>query len=161
MSDTIYHLVEKLSKRPQPWLHFKTPKTDFNLEIDFNIPDDAVWCGWFDWTGIPKTEEHKKAIALANSKPKKGNALQACRDNGKLASEKWRGCNHTEESKAKISESLKKSDKNKGPRYNRRKTVIIDGEKYLGVEIVANLFNITRVTVYNRIKDSRWNWHYE
>ena len=49
--------------------------------------------GWEynNWSGIPKSEEHKQKIGEANSKPKTGKGLIATIANAKLGAEKRRG----------------------------------------------------------------------
>ena len=48
-----------------------------------------------------KTEEHKRKIGISNSKPKIGRALEACRNNYKIAAELRRGKKDSEETKRK------------------------------------------------------------
>ena len=115
---------------------------------------------YFDWTGIAKTEEHKKLIGKANSKPKTGKALKACIENAKLGAEARRGQKDTMAVRKKRAASLSKALTGI-PQLNRRKVIIINGEKYIGAESVCEKYNITRQTVYNRIKSNKWNWYYE
>ena len=115
---------------------------------------------YFDWSGLAKTEEHKKLIGKANSKPKTGKALKACIENAKLGAEARRGQKDTLAVRKKRAASLSKALTGV-PRPNRRKVVIINGEKYIGVESVCEKYNITRQSVYNRIKSNKWNWYYE
>ena len=103
--------------------------------------------------------EWRQKISKSNSKPKEGIALEATRNNAKLGAEARRGMKDSDEVKAKRAASLSKVITGV-PQPNRRKTVVINNKKYIGVELVANEFNISRMTVYNRIKSNKWDWHY-
>lgn len=69
------------------------------------------------------------------------------------------GMKDSYEVRRKRSESLSKALSGV-PRPYRRKTVIIDNTEYVGVQSVTEKYNISRQTVYNRIKSDDWNWHY-
>ena len=123
----------------------------------YEIPQGAR--PYFDWTGKTFSEEHKKAISDSNKNPKTGSAYIACIENGKLGALARKGMKDSIEVRKKRAASLSKTLKGV-PRINRRKSVSIDGIIYKGVELVQNKFNISRQTVYNRIKSDQWNWEY-
>ena len=126
----------------------------------YSITQDARdTCSYFDWTGKKFSKEHKKALSESNKKPKTGVALVACLKNAKLGAIARTGMKDSYEVKRKRAESLSKV-LTSVPRPNRRKTIIVDGNIYKGVELVQKKFNITRHTVYNRIKSDKWNWKY-
>ena len=109
--------------------------------------------------GKKQSEEWKQKISKANSKPKVGKALEACIANSKLGAEARRGQKDSNEVRRKRAESLSKALSGM-PAPHRRKTLLIEGKEYLGVEIVTKEHNISRQTVYNRIKSDKWDWHY-
>ena len=126
----------------------------------YSIPQDARdTCSYFDWTGKKFSKEHKKALSESNKKPKTGVALVACLKNAKLGAIARTGMKDSYEVKRKRAASVSKALAGK-PKIHKRKFVIIDGNIYKGVELVQKKFNITRQTVYNRIKSDKWNWKY-
>lgn len=109
--------------------------------------------------GKPQSKEWRNNIGRANSKSKSGIALEASRQNAKLGSEARRGMKDTIEVKKKRAESVSKATAGK-PKPHLRKKIYIDNKEYLGVTQVTEEYNITRQTVYNRIKSDKWNWYY-
>jgi hypothetical protein len=110
--------------------------------------------------GVPKTEEWKQKIGKSNSKPKSGKALEACRNNAKIGTEKRRGQKDSKQVCEKRAQTLSKTLAGV-PRPYRRKRILIDGQVYVGVEEVVTKFKVSRQTVHNRIKSPNWNWQYE
>ena len=140
---------------------YTTPPDDFKLVMSIEeLKEGAVSNAcWFDWSGIPKSEEHKKAISIANSKPKTGKALEACKANARLGAEARRGQKDSLEVRRKRASSLSKTLTGL-EQPNRRKKYKIDNKIYVGMKSIIEEFNVTRQTIYNRIKSDEWNWHY-
>lgn len=118
--------------------------------------------GFVDITGLPKTTEHKRKIAAANSKKKEGKALEASLNNLKKAVEYNTGRKHSQETIDKRRYSLKKHWDNKEDksRPHLNKPVLCEGVFYESVQSVMEEFGISRPTVINRIKSSKWDWKY-
>jgi hypothetical protein len=107
-----------------------------------------------------KTEEHKRNISISNSKPKTGIALEACRNNFKIASELRRGQKDSEETKRKRNESLRKAFQEPGFKQKHKFTLYsIDGIEYIGQAEIMSKYNISRTTLWSRCKDTKWDWH--
>jgi hypothetical protein len=146
---------------------FDTPEEAIKYELQYlqSIEDKSLWLNQNFGSGydinraLYKTEEHRRKISIGNKKPKTGKALKACLENGKLGAEARRGQRDSYEVRKKRSESLSKSLTGV-ERPNRRKSIIIGGIEYIGVKAVTEKYNVTRQTVYNRIKSEDWNWHY-
>ena len=109
--------------------------------------------------GKAQTEEWKQKISISNSKPKSGKALEATINNAKLGAKARLGQKDSVETKTKRSKSLSKALTGK-PQAHRRKKIIINGMEYIGMERICKQFNISRQTIYNRIKSDSWDWHY-
>ena len=109
--------------------------------------------------GKKQSLEWKQKIGKGNSKPKTGKALEACIKNAKLGTEARRGQKDSDKTKRKRAESLSKALTGV-PQLKRRKRVIADNKEYIGMQAVCDKFNITRQTVYNRIKSADWDWRY-
>lgn len=160
MSTDIYQLVEKYSKLPKPYLKFNIIVNEDYEPEEIDLSDASLHgCCWPNWRGIPKTEDHKKAIAIANSKPKTGRAYKACIENGLKGTAAWKGQHHTEETKKQVSEKNKKYWQGR-PKPWLRKKININGTLYNGVAEVVKKYKVTRETVYNRIKNPDLNWNY-
>ena len=107
-----------------------------------------------------KTEEHKRNIGISNSKPKTGIALEACRNNFKIASELRRGQKDSEETKRKRNDSIRQTRQSTEFTQRYKFTLYsIDGIEYPGTNPITDKYNITRQTVDYRCKSSKWNWH--
>ena len=109
-----------------------------------------------------KTEEHKRKIAESNSKPKTGRALEAALNNIQKAQKNNMGRKQSAETQERKRQSYLKywdnlEDKSRPHLY---KKVVIDGEVYESVKVVMEKYKVTRPTVINRIKSSKWNWSY-
>lgn len=146
---------------------FDDPEKAISYELQYlqSIEDKSLWLNQNFGTGydvhcsLYKTEEHKRKISEANKKPKTGKALKACIENAKLGAEARRGQRDSYEVRKKRAESLSKAIKGV-ERPNRRKTIIIDGREFIGMQSVTEKYKVTRQTVYNRIKSDDWDWHY-
>jgi len=103
-------------------------------------------------------EATRQAQSMANSEKKTGRRLEAAIENGLKGNGAWRGSNHTEESKKRIAKSNKEYWSKIKDRPWQRKTYIIEGKEYLGLESVMETFGCTMPTVYNRIKNPKFNW---
>lgn len=108
--------------------------------------------------GMIKSEEHKRKISIANKKSKVGRALEACIENGRKGSLARKGQKDSEETKRKRNKSLSLATKNK-PKPWLMKKFLIEGKQYVGMDIIAEKFQISRQTVHNRCKSKNWpNW---
>ena len=103
-------------------------------------------------------EATRQAQSMANSEKKTGRRLEAAIENGLKGNGAWRGSNHTEESKKRIAKSNKEYWSKIKDMPWQRKTYIIEGKEYLGLESVMETFGCTMPTVYNRIKNPKFNW---
>ena len=103
-------------------------------------------------------EATRQAQSMANSEKKTGRRLEAAIENGLKGNGAWRGSNHTEESKKRIAKSNKEYWSKIKDRPWQRKTYSIEGKEYLGLESVMETFGCTMPTVYNRIKNPKFNW---
>jgi hypothetical protein len=107
-----------------------------------------------------KTEEHKRKIGISNSKPKIGRALEACRNNYKIAAELRRGKKDSEETKRKRNESVRRARQAPGFKQRNKFTVyLIDDIEYIGTKSIEDKYDISRQTIINRCKNDKWNWH--
>ena len=103
-------------------------------------------------------EATKQAQIMANSGKKTGRRLEATLENRLKASDAWRGSFHTEESKKRMSKSNKEYWSKIKDRPWQKKTYIIEGKEYLGLDSVIEPFGCTMQTVYNRIKNPKFDW---
>lgn len=119
--------------------------------------------GFFDITGLPKSDDHKKKIAQANSKKKEGKALDASLNNLKKAVEANIGRKQSADTQEKKRRSYKRYWDNKEDRSrpHLNKAVLCEGVFYESVKSVMEAFNVSRPTVINRIKSDKWDWKYE
>ena len=146
---------------------FETPEEAVSYELKYlqSIQDKSEWLNqnfgtWYDMqSSLYKTKAHKEKIRKSNSKHKTGKALEACIRNAKLGAEARKGQRDSLEVRKKRSESLSKALMGVS-RPNRRKSIIIDGKKYNGMDSVCEEYDVSRQTVYNRIKSEKWDWHY-
>jgi len=112
--------------------------------------------GGFGFDSRPKSEEHKRKIGLSNKKPKTGKALLACINNFKKASEINKGKKRPKKTKELISKANKKYWSKLKNRPWQKKTYIIEGKEYLGLEEIMKTYNITMQTIYYRIKSDNF-----
>jgi len=121
------------------------------------------WQDWCAWKGlsrsIPFAEATKLAQSMAN-KTKTESQLEACNKNRMLALKSWTGQKHKEETKKRMSKSNKKYWGELKDRPWQKKTYIIEGKTYTGLDEVMNTFGCSMPTVYNRIKNPRFDWHH-
>ena len=103
-------------------------------------------------------EATKQAQSMANSVKKTGRRLEATLENGLKGADAWRGSFHTEESKKRMSKSNKEYWSKIKDRPWQKKTYIIEGKEYLGLDSVIEPFGCTMPTVYNRIKNPKFDW---
>jgi|TARA_B110000285_G_C14705140_1_gene415215 hypothetical protein len=108
---------------------------------------------------IPVAEATRQAQSFANLKKNKtALQLQRSRENFVKASQSNIGRKHNAEWVKKQSESNKKYWSKVKDRPWQKKTFIIEGKIYLGLDKVMKTFNCTMPTVYNRIKNPKFNW---
>jgi len=108
---------------------------------------------------IPVAEATRQAQSFANrGENKTPNQRKASNRNLKKAIESNIGRKHSEESNLKKSKSNRKYWSKIKDRPWQKKTFIIEGKTYLGLEKVMKTFNCTMPTVYNRIKNSKFDW---
>ena len=142
-----------------------TEEEAYNLEKDIvknhiNDPLNMNICeGGSGFDSRPKSEKHKRKISMANKKPKTGRALKAAIENFKKASLSNIGRKHNDKWKKKQSVSNKIYWGKIKNRPWQKKTYIIEGKEYLGLDEVMKTYNISMPTVYNRIKSKKYpNW---
>lgn len=162
----------------------KEGKGSFSFEIDklFNTADEAIeyereflssivnkeeWLNQcfegFDYYAVRfKTEEHKRKIGAARSKPKTGKDLIATLENQKKATKHNTGRKQSKETQEKKRRALKQYNANLKDKTRPflRKTIICDGVEYLGMESVTEKYSVSRQTVHNRIRSDKWDWDY-
>ena len=103
-------------------------------------------------------EATKQAHSRANKGKKTGRKLETTLENGLKGNDAWRGSSHTEESKKRISKSNKEYWSKLKDRPWQTKKYIIEGKEYLGLDSVMETFGCTMQTVYNRIKNPKFDW---
>ena len=141
--------------------------------IELTIPEHAeVHRKWYEKHGrwqdriawktlsgnISFAEATRQAQSMANSGKKTGRRLEATIENAIKGTEAWTGSNHQEESKKRMSKSNKEYWSKMKDRPWEKKTYIIEGKEYLGLESVIETFGCTMPTVYNRIKNPKFDW---
>lgn len=133
--------------------------------IELIIPEHEEYGRWQDkiaWKTLSGSlsfaEATKQAQSMANSVKKTGRRLEATLENRLKASDAWRGSFHTEESKKRMSKSNKEYWSKMKDRPWQKKTYIIEGKEYLGLDSVMETFGCTMPTVYNRIKNPKFDW---
>tara|TARA_B110000902_G_C14083425_1_gene504076 strand:+ start:281 stop:787 length:507 start_codon:yes stop_codon:yes gene_type:complete len=166
MSTTIYHFHHIVPK------HIGGTDDPSNL-IRLTVEEHAEehrklyeeygrWQDHVAWKGlsgqITCAEAIKLAQSIANSRPKTGSALIACRENGKKANGAWKGKHHTEESKRIISENSRRFHTGR-PKLKHRKKVCGDGMVYESLNSAAEINGVTRQTIHNRIKSEKYEWY--
>ena len=119
------------------------------------------WQDKVAWLSLSKqiscAEATKMAQSIANSKENKTPAqIEAARRNFKLASESNIGRKHSKEWKIKQSIGNKKYWSKVKDRPWQRKTYIIEGKTYHGLQEVMDTFKCTMSAVYARIKSKHW-----
>lgn len=105
------------------------------------------------------SESHRNNIAKANSKPKDERGRLACAENSKKAAQKRLGQKDSEDTKRKRNKSLREyhqKAKELGITRKKRKKFIIEDKIYNGIDEVANAFDITVPTIYNRLKSDKF-----
>ena len=139
---------------------------DYEQKVLKEIPKSDRKIKWlnesYGWGGYNhakrKTLKHRQKIGKGNSKPKTGAALKAAIENGKKGREARKGMKDSPEVCNQRNASLSKALMGV-PQPQRRKTYIIDGREYIGDQAVIDAFNISRPTIYNRVKSLNWpNW---
>jgi hypothetical protein len=103
-------------------------------------------------------EATRQAQSMANIGKKTGRRLEATIENAIKGTEAWTGSHHTKESKKIMSKSNKEYWSKMKDRPWQKKTYIIEGKEYLGLESVMDTFGCTMPTVYNRIKNPKFDW---
>lgn len=108
----------------------------------------------------PQSKEHLEKRRKAMSKPKSGKALAASIANGKLGNKARQGMKDSEETKRQRNEAVSKVKKGV-PVPNLRKSMLIEGVEYKGFDVVVEKYNVTRQTVWNRVKSDKFpDWSY-
>ena len=148
-------------------------KNDPSNLIELTIPEHAEvhrklyeehgrWQDRIAWKtlsgSINFAEATRQAQSMANIGKKTGRRLEATIENAIKGTEAWTGSHHTKESKKIMSKSNKEYWSKMKDRPWQKKTYIIEGKEYLGLESVMDTFGCTMPTVYNRIKNPKFDW---
>ena len=148
-------------------------KNDPSNLIELTIPEHAEahrklyeehgrWQDRIAWKtlsgSINFAEATRQAQSMANIGKKTGRRLEATIENAIKGTEAWTGSHHTKESKKIMSKSNKEYWSKMKDRPWQKKTYIIEGKEYLGLESVIETFGCTMPTVYNRIKNPKFDW---
>lgn len=112
--------------------------------------------GGLGFDSRPKSKEHKMKIGISNSKPKTGKSLEAAINNFKIASELNRGKKRPNKTKNLISKANKEYWSKLKNRPWQKKTYIIEGKKYLGLNQIMKEYKISMPSIYYRIKSENF-----
>jgi hypothetical protein len=148
-------------------------KNDPSNLIELTIPEHAEahrklyeehgrWQDRIAWKtlsgSINFAEATRQAQSMDNIGKKTVRRLEATIENAIKGTEAWTGSHHTKESKKRMSKSNKEYWSKMKDRPWQKKTYIIEGKEYLGLESVMDTFGCTMPTVYNRIKNPKFDW---